>query len=129
MTMDALKPLRCLDINNAVLSDDKSAVLLELVMENGQLFPLELEQDGIDLMARGLLMSAHAMGVGQEGRPELGLIAPSSAIQVEAHEVIVRAQADGPVMMLRVGSLDLTVKLPNQVLASALANALHGPKS
>ena len=126
--MDAIKPLRCLDINNAVLSDDKSTVLLELVMENGQLFPLELEYEGVDLIARGLLMSAHAMGVDQPDRPALGLIAPSSAIQVQADDVIVRAQADGPVMMLRVGSLDLTVKLPNQVLADALGHALHGGK-
>jgi hypothetical protein len=38
--------------------------------------------------------------------------------------VLVRANADGPVMVLRVGSIDITVKLPNQVLANAMAVAM-----
>jgi hypothetical protein len=43
---------------------------------------------------------------------------------MDADEVLVRANADGPVMVLRVGSIDITVKLPNQVLANAMAVAM-----
>ena len=45
---------------------------------------------------------------------------------MSANEVIVRAHADGPVLALRVGSIDVTLRLPNQLLATALASAVAG---
>jgi hypothetical protein len=45
---------------------------------------------------------------------------------MEADQVMVRASGDGPVIVMRVGSIDITLKLPNQVLANAMATALAG---
>ena len=57
-----LPPLRCIGLKQAVLSDDGRAVLLELAMANGKIFPLELEAGGVDLLLRALFMSARALG-------------------------------------------------------------------
>ncbi len=128
--MTTLKPLRCIGIQQAILADDGLAVLIEMIMENGQIFPLELDADGVDLMARATLMAAHAMGIEQADRTPLAETVPSESVQMAAHEVIVRAHADGPVLALRVGSIDVTLKLPNQLLATALAGAVAGaPKA
>ena len=51
-----LAPLRCTGLKQVVLSDDGRAVLLELTMANGKVFPLELETGGVDLLLRALLM-------------------------------------------------------------------------
>jgi hypothetical protein len=49
---------------------------------------------------------------------------------MEADEVLVRANADGPVLVMRVGAIDISLKLPNQTLANALAGALStGPQT
>lgn len=121
-----IKPLHCYGVKDALLADDKSAVLLEIILENGQIFPLELDDEGIDLMSRIILSSAKAMGTEQEGRTPLAETVPSESVQMEADEVTVRAHADGPVIVMRVGSIDITLKLPNQVLANAMATALAG---
>jgi hypothetical protein len=121
---EIVKPLHCYGIKDALLADDKGSVLIELILENGQIFPLELDEEGIDLMSRIVLSSAKAMGTGQEDRVPLIETVPSASVQMDADEVIVRAHADGPVMVLRVGSIDITVKLPNQVLANAMAVAV-----
>jgi hypothetical protein len=49
---------------------------------------------------------------------------PSDSVHMEADEVLVRANAEGPVLVMRVGSIDISLKLPNQALANALAGAL-----
>ena len=124
------KPLHCYGVKDALLADDKSAVLVELILENSQIFPLQLDIEGIDLMSRIVLSSAKAMGVEQDGRPPLVDTMPSDSVQMEADEVLVRANADGPVLVMRVGSIDISLKLPNQALANALAGALStGPQT
>lgn len=123
------KPLHCYGVKDALLADDKSAVLVELILENSQIFPLQLDLEGVDLMSRIVLSSAKALGVEQEGRPALAESMPSDSVQMEADEVLVRANADGPVLLMRVGSIDISLKLPNQALANALAGALStGPQ-
>ena len=122
--IETVAPLHCYGVKDALLADDKSSVLVELILENGQIFPLELDEEGIDLMSRIVLSSAKAMGTQQEGRPPLRDTVPSHSVQMDADEVLVRANADGPVMVLRVGSIDITVKLPNQELANAMAAAM-----
>ena len=117
-------PLHCYGVKDALLADDKGSVLVELILENGQIFPLELDEEGIDLMSRIVLSSAKAMGTQQEDRLPLRETVPSASVLIDADEVLVRANADGPVMVLRVGSIDITVKLPNQVLANAMAVAM-----
>lgn len=127
---EPLKPLHCFGVKDALLADDKSAVLVELILENSEIFPLQLDIEGIDLMSRIVLSSAKAMGTDQEGRPALADSMPSDSVQMEADEVLVRANADGPVLLMRVGAIDVTLKLPNQALANALAGALStGPKT
>ena len=124
------KPLHCYGVKDALLADDKSAVLVELILENSQIFPLQLDIEGIDLMSRIVLSSAKAMGVAQDGRPPLVDTMPSDSVQMEADEVLVRANADGPVLVMRVGAIDISLKLPNQTLANALAGALStGPQT
>jgi hypothetical protein len=124
------KPLHCYGVKDALLADDKSAVLVELILENSQIFPLQLDIEGIDLMSRIVLSSAKAMGVEQDGRPPLVDTMPSDSVQMEADEVLVRANADGPVLVMRVGAIDISLKLPNQTLANALAGALStGPQT
>lgn len=124
--VDPIEPLRCVGINQAILSDDRTSVLLDLVLDNGLTFPFELDAEGIELMSRVVLAGAHAMGVDQAGRPALAQTVPSDSVQMVAHEVIVRAHADGPVLAMRVGAIDVTLKLPNQLLANALASAVAG---
>jgi hypothetical protein len=124
------KPLHCYGVKDALLADDKSAVLVELILENSQIFPLQLDIEGIDLMSRIVLSSAKAMGVEQDGRPPLVDTMPSDSVQMEADEVLVRANADGPVLVMRVGAIDISLKLPNQTLANAPAGALStGPQT
>jgi hypothetical protein len=122
--IETVAPLHCYGVKDALLADDKSSVLVELILENGQIFPLELDEEGIDLMSRIVLSSAKAMGTQQEDRLPLRETVPSASVLIDADEVLVRANADGPVMVLRVGSIDITVKLPNQVLANAMAVAV-----
>jgi hypothetical protein len=122
--LEPLTPLHCYGVKDALMADDKSAVLVELILENSQIFPLQLDFEGIDLMSRIVLSSAKAMGVAQEGRPPLADTMPSDSVHMEADEVLVRANADGPVLVMRVGSIDISLKLPNQALANALAGAL-----
>ncbi len=122
--IETVAPLHCYGVKDALLADDKSSVLVELILENGQIFPLELDEEGIDLMSRIVLSSAKAMGTQQEDRLPLRETVPSASVLIDADEVLVRANADGPVMVLRVGSIDITVKLPNQVLANAMAAAM-----
>lgn len=124
--MSSISPLRCIGINEAILADDGTAVLFELVMDNDQICPLELDSVGLELLSRVVLAGAHAMGVDQPDRPPLAETVPSDSVQMVAHEVIVRAHADGPVLVLRVGSIDVTLRLPNQLLANALASAVAG---
>jgi hypothetical protein len=121
---EIVKPLHCYGVKDALLADDKGSVLIELILENGQIFPLELDEEAIDLMSRIVLSSAKAMGTQQEDRLPLRETVPSASVLIDADEVLVRANADGPVMVLRVGSIDITVKLPNQVLANAMAVAM-----
>lgn len=124
--MSSSPPLRCVGINQAILADDGAAVLFELVMDSGQIFPLELDSEGLELLSRVVLAGAFAMGTEQPDRAPLAETVPSESVQMSAHEVIVRAHADGPVLVMRVGSLDITLRLPNQVLANALASAVAG---
>lgn len=58
-----MEPLRCVGLKQAVLSDDGQAVLLELLMANGKIFPLELNAGGVELLTKTLYMSAQAMGM------------------------------------------------------------------
>ena len=124
--MSSLPPLRCIGINEAILADDGQAVLFELVMDTGQIFPLELDSEGLELMSRVVLAGAQAMGTEQPDRKPLSETVPSESVQMAAHEVVVRANADGPVLVLRVGSIDITLRLPNQLLANAVASAVAG---
>lgn len=124
--MSSISPLRCIGINEAILADDGTAVLFELVMDSGQIFPLELDSAGLELLSRVVLAGTQAMGTDQPDRKPLADTVPSESVQMVAHDVVVRAHADGPVLVLRVGSIDITLRLPNQVLANAVASAVAG---
>ncbi len=65
--MTSMAPLRCTGIKQVVLSEDGTAVLLELAMANGKTFPLELAAEGVELLTRALLVSAQALG--EQQRP------------------------------------------------------------
>jgi hypothetical protein len=124
-----LPPLRCVGLKQAVLSDDGRAVLLELAMANGKIFPLELEAGGVDLLLRALFMSARALGeAGADGRAALDALPPEAPVQLAADAAAVsRAAGDAPArLLLRVGSVDLAVALPGAASPQALARALDG---
>lgn len=123
-----MAPLRCLGIKQVVLSDDGSAVLLELAMANGQIFPLELGTGGVELLSRALLTSAQALGESAPPREPLSAIAARVAVHVSAHDFAVRSQVDGGRMLLaRVGCIDLGLDLADAAAAEALAAALQAP--
>ena len=124
--MSSISPLRCVGINEAILADDGTAVLFELIMDSGQIFPLELDSEGLELLSRVVLAGTQAMGTKQPGRKPLAETVPSESVQMSANEVLVRANADGPVLLMRVGSIDITLNLPNQILANAVASAVSG---
>ena len=123
-----LDPLRCTGLKQVVLSDDGRAVLLELAMANGKIFPLELEAGGVDLLLRALLMSAQALGgAAAAGRAALDALPPEAPVQVPADAAAAGTAADGtPRLLLRVGSADLAVALPAGATPQALARALGG---
>ena len=121
--MASMEPLRCVGLKQAVLSNDGSAVLLELVMINGKIFPLELQAGGVDLLARALLMAAQSMGTAQPGRAPLSAVDPATAVRVAPDAAHVRALPHGSAaLLLRVGTLDLSVSIAD---AAALGSLLQ----
>lgn len=80
--MTTMAPLRCTGIKQVVLSDDGTAVLLELAMANGKIFPLELEAPGVELLTRALLLSAEALGDSTKGQTPLSGTPASEAIEM-----------------------------------------------
>lgn len=124
--MTTMAPLRCLGLKEAVLSEDGKAVLLELVMANGQIFPLELDAGGVELLMRALFASAQALG-GKAGKPQaLADSSPAESVLVgPPDEFLVRAQPDGAASLhLRLGSVDLAVGLADRAaLEAALRTA------
>ena len=81
---ETVKPLHCYGVKDALLADDKGSVLIELILENGQIFPLELDEEAIDLMSRIVLSSAKAMGTQQEDRLPLRETVPSASVLIDA---------------------------------------------
>jgi hypothetical protein len=128
--MATMAPLRCLGIKQVVLSDDGQAVLLELAMANGQIFPLELGVGGVELLSRALLTSAQALGEQQLPRAPLAETEAGVAVHVPAQAFEVRAQPDGGRMLLaRVGCIDLGLDLADAAAAEGLAAALQAPRA
>jgi hypothetical protein len=82
--IETVKPLHCYGVKDALLADDKGSVLIELILENGQIFPLELDEEAIDLMSRIVLSSAKAMGTQQEDRLPLRETVPSASVLIDA---------------------------------------------
>lgn len=122
--MTSMAPLRCIGLKQAVLSDDGTAVLLELAMANGKIFPLELDAAGVDLLARALLLSADALGEKQSGRKPLADTAQNEAVALRAQAVLANARPDGSAsLLLRAGSLDVHLSLPDAAAVTAMLNA------
>ena len=46
---ETVAPLHCYGVKDALLADDKGSVLVELILENGQIFPLELDEEDLAL--------------------------------------------------------------------------------
>jgi hypothetical protein len=99
-----LAPIRLAGLKQAVLSDDDSAVLLELQMANGKIFPLELDAAGITLLLRTLLASAAAM-------PEPpAAVDMSTVVKLPAERLTSARASDGSQWWaMRVGSVDLAI--------------------
>jgi hypothetical protein len=109
-----LAPIRLAGLKQAVLSDDDSAVLLELIMANGKIFPLELDAGGITLLLRTLLASAAAM-------PEpTDTVDMNSVVKLPAERLTAARSSDGTQWWaLRVGSVDLAIgPLPDEGTAA-----------
>lgn len=124
-----MAPLRCIGLKQVVLSDDGRAVLLELAMANGKIFPLELEAGGVDLLLRALFLSAQALGdTAVADRAPLAALPPAAPVPLQAAAVASGAASDGTParLLLRVGSVDLAVALPDGASPQALARALGG---
>lgn len=125
--MATMEPLRCIGLKQAVLSDDGQAVLLELMMANGQIFPLELQAGGVELLSRVLLGSAEALGAAQAPRAALAEIDLTLPVRVPVQALEVRAQPEGgPVLLARAGAIDLGIRLEDAAAARALADRLLG---
>lgn len=111
--MASMDPLRCIGIRQAVLSKDGSAVLIEMLMANGKLFPLELTAAGVELMARALFASSQAMGEAQPTQRALADTKPEEAVWVPLAEQATRSGPDGqPHWLVRSGCLDLLISAP-----------------
>jgi len=99
-----LPPLRLAGLKQAVLSDDDSAVLLELVMANGKIFPMELDAGGISLLLRTLLASAAAMPEPAE------TVDLNSVVKLPAERLSTARSSDGSQWWaMRIGSVDLAI--------------------
>lgn len=105
-----LAPLRLFGLKQAVLSDDEKAVLLELVMSNGKIFPLELDANGLTQLLRSLLACAAAMPAAAE------TVDMNSVIKLPADRLASARASDGSQWWaLRMGSVDLAIgPLPDE---------------
>jgi hypothetical protein len=122
--------LRCIGLKQAVLSNDGTAVLLELSMANGKIFPLELDSAGVASLTGALLVSAQALGEAQPPRQALESVAPAEAVAIPVKAVQARSQPDGSAaLLLRAGSLDLIASLPDRAALAAMLEALQRPAS
>lgn len=99
-----LAPIRLAGLKQAVLSDDDRAVLLELKMANGQIFPLELDAADITLLLRTLLASAAAM-------PEpAATVDMNTVVKLPAERLSTARSSDGSKWWaMRIGSVDLAI--------------------
>lgn len=127
--MATMEPLRCLGIKEAVLSDDGTAVLLELAMANGKIFPLELQAGGVELLLRALFASSQALAEKAPKPAPLRETRIEEAVRVgPAADFLVHPQSGGGARLtLRVGPVDLAVDLsdPAAVAAALQAPSLH----
>lgn len=117
-----MEPLRCVGLKTAVLSDDGTAVLFELMMANGKIFPLELTTEGVTLMVRSLLAAAQALPAA-EGSVDL-----DSAVRLSADALRAHRRDDGSVWWtLRHGSVDLALGPVADSTSAGLATPTQGP--
>lgn len=122
--MTTMAPLRCVGLKQALFSDDGKAVLLELAMANGKIFPLELDAGGVDLLTRALLLSAGALGEKQDQRKPLAEVAPDEAVALTAQAIHASGRPDGSAsLLLRAGALDLHLSLPDAAAVAAKLGA------
>jgi hypothetical protein len=113
-----LAPLRLFGLRQAVLSDDDKAVLLELVMSNGKIFPMELDAAGLTQLMRTLLACAAAMP--EPAEP----VDMNTVIKLPADRLTAASSSDGSQWWaMRVGSVDLAIgPLPEE---GAAAKSMH----
>ena len=109
----SMDPLRCIGIRNAVLSTDGKTVLIEMIMDNGKLFPLELTAGGVELMSRAMFASSLALAEAEPTERALADTQTEQAVWVPLHEQASRTGADGrPQWLVRSGCLDLLIGAP-----------------
>lgn len=109
-TMASMDPMRCIGIRNAVLSTDGSTVLIEMILDNGKLFPLELTAGGVELMSRALFASSKALAEAKPPEKPLAETTPQLAVWVPVHGEETRTGPDGqPQRLVRSGCLDLLI--------------------
>ena len=109
----SMDPLRCIGIRNAVLSTDGTTVLIEMIMDNGKLFPLERTAGGVELMSRAMFASSLAIAEKEPTERPLAETQPEQAVWVPLHEQAERTGKDGrPQWLVRSGCLDLLIGAP-----------------
>ncbi len=127
--MTSMTPLRCTGIQQVVLSDEATAVLLELRMANGKIFPLELDAGGVSLLTRALLVCGQALGEKQTPRPPLTSTPLSETVQLRVQSAHAVRQADGKAaLMLRSGTLDLSLDVSDAAVSQSILDALQRPQ-
>lgn len=120
--MTTMDPLRCIGLNTAVLSDDGTAVLFELMMANGQIFPLELTADGVTFLLRALLTAAQALPAAQ------GAVDLDQAVRLPADALRAQRREDGSIWWtLRHGSVDLVLGPVAEAATGTAASPVIGP--
>lgn len=117
--MASMDPMRCIGIRNAVLSTDGATVLIEMILDNGKLFPLELTAGGVELMSRALFASSRALAEAKPPGQPLADTTAQVAVWVPLDGEERRTGADGqPQWLVRSGCLDLLISANNAAPAA-----------
>jgi len=112
------------------ISDNAGAAVIGLHFADGNREDVEIERDKIEDLLRAILATCKALGDRVPNERPLPQTAPVDAIAIPAGELAtVTDPAGGVWLILRVGSLDVSVFFPVKGAANALAHALLHPRT
>jgi hypothetical protein len=112
------------------LSDGAEAAKIGLQFADGTSDEIEVERDSMRDLLRPLLAVCKAFGDRTPRRRQLPNVTPDETVVIDAQELAVQSEpGGGRWLILRAGSLDVSVFFPDASAAQVLAKALLNPSA